>query len=126
MTNQSYQIEFSIGSSPAILFRFITNPSCLSQWFADEVKVEDHHYTFVWNGYDEEAELSELEENKKATFSWINNDNNEYFSFEIEKSEVTGDTILLITDFANEDEIEDQKLLWENQITVLKRLVGST
>ncbi len=126
MPNQSYQIEFSIGSSPSILFKFITNPSCLAQWFADEVQVEDHRYNFIWNGHAEEAELSEMEENKKATFSWLNSDDDEYVSFEIAKSEVTGDTILIITDFADQDEIEDQKLLWENQVTILKRLVGVT
>ncbi len=123
MAYTSYQVEFSIGSSPSILFQFIATPSGLSQWFADEVKADSNHYFFTWDGYSEEAELVEEEEEKKVKFYWQDSEDT-FFSFEIDKSEVTGDTILIITDFAEENEIEDQKLLWENQITTLKRVIG--
>lgn len=125
MSYKSYQVEFSIGSSPSILFQFLSTPSGLSQWFADEVRADSKHYFFSWEGYGEEAELVEEEEDKKVTFLWKDSDET-YFSFEIQRSEVTGDTILIITDFAEENEIEDQKMLWENQITILKRLVGGS
>lgn len=124
MANQSYQVEFSIRSSPSILFKFLATPSGLSQWFADDVRADDDHFVFTWNGFGEEAELLEIEENEKVKFLWTNNEDEEYFSFEISKSEVTGDTILIITDFAEEDDLEDQKLLWESQVNTLKRLVG--
>jgi uncharacterized protein YndB with AHSA1/START domain len=123
MTYKSYQVEFSIGSTASILFQFLITPSGLSQWFADDVKADSNHYFFTWDGYSEEAELVEEEEDKKVKFSWQDSDDT-FFSFEIDKSEVTGDTILIITDFAEENEIEDQKLLWENQITTLKRVIG--
>lgn len=126
MAIRSYQVEFSIRSSPSILFNFLSTPSGLSQWFADEVKANDDHYVFSWNGVGEEAELVELEENKKVKFIWTNSEEEVFFSFEIDKSEVTGDTILIITDFADEEEIEDQQLLWESQVYTLKRLVGGT
>ncbi|PSR03520.1 MAG: hypothetical protein BRD50_05810 [Bacteroidetes bacterium SW_11_45_7] len=123
MTHKSYQVEFSIGSTASILFQFLITPTGLSQWFADDVKADSNHYFFTWDGYSEEAELVEEEEDKKVKFSWQDSDDT-FFSFEIDKSEVTGDTILIITDFAEENEIEDQKLLWENQITTLKRVIG--
>lgn len=32
----------------------------------------------------------------------------------------------MVTDFAFEDEIEESKMLWESQISDLKKLVGSS
>lgn len=125
MAQKSYQVEFSMGSTPSILFQFLVTPSGLSQWFAEDVKADSDHYVFSWNGYVEEAQLVEQEEDKKVKFLWKDSEDT-YISFQIDKSEVTGDTILIITDFADENEIEDQKLVWENQITLLKRLVGGS
>jgi len=31
----------------------------------------------------------------------------------------------MITDFAEEDEVEENKMLWENQISDLKQVIGS-
>jgi hypothetical protein len=52
-------------------------------------------------------------------------DNDEYFEFRIEKSPVTNETILTVTDFADKKEVGDQTLLWEAQIHDLKHRVGS-
>jgi hypothetical protein len=49
----------------------------------------------------------------------------EYFEFRIEKSPVTNETLLTVTDFADKNEISDQTLLWEAQIHDLKHRVGS-
>jgi hypothetical protein len=37
---------------------------------------------------------------------------------------LTGDTALLVTDYAEEDEIEEATLLWEKQLGDLKRVLG--
>jgi hypothetical protein len=34
-------------------------------------------------------------------------------------------SVLLITDFAEEDEIDEAKQLWESQISNLKRIIGA-
>jgi hypothetical protein len=49
----------------------------------------------------------------------------EYFEFRIEKSPVTNETILTITDFAEKNEVADQGLLWDAQIHDLMHRVGS-
>jgi len=58
-----------------------------------------------------------------AVWDWMKND--EYFEFRIEKSPVTNETILTITDFADKKEIGDQELLWDAQIHDLKHRIGS-
>ena len=65
------------------------------------------------------------EENEYVVFKWDWMKNDEYFEFRIEKSPVTNETILTITDFADKKEIGDQELLWDAQIHDLKHRIGS-
>ena len=39
--------------------------------------------------------------------------------------EITKDVSIVIIDFADEDEVEESKSLWENQISDLKHVLGS-
>ena len=54
----------------------------------------------------------------------MDNPSDEYFQFEVTKDELTGDIGLLITDFVDEDEVEEMNLLWESQVTDLKHALG--
>jgi hypothetical protein len=49
-----------------------------------------------------------------------------FFEIRIVVDEITKDVSLMVTDFAFEDEIEESKMLWESQISDLKKLVGSS
>jgi hypothetical protein len=65
------------------------------------------------------------EENEYVVYKWDWMDEDEYFEFRIEKSPVTNETLLTITDFAEKNDIGDQTLLWEAQMHDLKHRVGS-
>jgi len=121
---KSFTLEFAFRASPNILFGFLTTPSGLAQWFADMVDVEDGTYTFTWSGDEEHAVLIEKNEPELARFRWLEGPDNEFFEFKIIQSEVTGDTILFITDFAEEGELEEQQLLWSSQIANLQTRIG--
>jgi hypothetical protein len=41
------------------------------------------------------------------------------------EDEITKDVSLVVVDFAFEDELSESKLLWENQISDLKHVIGS-
>ncbi len=123
-----FEIEFPINASPQLLFQYISTPSGLSEWFADNVNSRGEIYTFVWDGSEEKAKLTNKKTDEKVRFRWIDEDGNEdvnFFELKIVRDEITKDVILLITDFADEDEVEDQKLLWDSQIHDLKTILGS-
>lgn len=123
---QLYTLEYPVRSSPAILFEFLCTPSGLSEWFADKVdENKEHIFTFTWNNAAEKAELVDMQENKFVKFRWLDGPKDEYFQFEIEKSEVTNQTILIIKDFAEKKEIKDQQQLWEYQIKDLFHRIGA-
>lgn len=119
-----YEMEFVFKASPNILFSFLTTPSGLTQWFADSVTIKDDVYTFEWSGSEERAVCLEKHEPNLVKFKWEESGDGEYFQFRIGQSEVTGDTILYVADFAEDVELDDQKMLWENQIADLQKRVG--
>lgn len=126
MANRSkYTIEYSVKCSPSILFPFLSTPSGLGEWFADNVKQRENSFTFNWEGNNEHAEMIAAEENEYVVFKWDWMNSDEYFEFRIEKSPVTDETILTITDFADKKELIDQERLWDAQIHDLKHRIGS-
>jgi hypothetical protein len=69
--------------------------------------------------------LVESQENKFVRYKWLTAPKEEYFEFEIEKSEITNQTILIIKDFAEKKEIKDQSQLWEYQVKDLFHRIGA-
>ncbi len=122
---KSFTLEYVIKSSPAILYDFISTPAGLAQWFADKVDSNNSHWNFEWNGSEEEAELLESHEPVFVKFRWTYQSKDEYFEMRIKISEVSRDTILCITDFAEANEMKDQSLLWDSTIKNLKHHIGS-
>lgn len=124
MQRVQFNMEFIFKASPTILYKFLTTPACLIRWFCDGVDIDDDIYTFNWNGGEEEAELLDDIEDELLRFKWQDSDDREFLEFRMYTSPVTGETILEITDFADEDEVDDQKMLWESQMKVLRQETG--
>lgn len=123
-----YEIEFPINSSPQLLFQYISTPSGLSEWFADNVNSRGEFFTFIWNDSEEKARLASKKSGEKVKFRWIddhNKDTDYFFELHILVDELTKDVTLMVVDFADKDEIKEATLLWENQISDLKHLIGS-
>ncbi len=120
-----YTLEYPVRCSPVILYEFLSTSSGLQEWFADKVEDRDGHFNFSWNGSEEEAEVLGTEENKFIRFHWMDAPKDEYFEFGIDKSEVTNQTILVITDFADKKEVKDQSQLWETQVKELFYRLGN-
>ena len=124
-TKKQYTIEYDFHASPQLLFQYLSTPSGLSEWFADNVNSRGEDFTFLWNDSEEEAKLLSLKADKTIRFQW-KEDQDSFFQFEIVVDEITKDVSLLVTDFAEEDEIEESQMLWNNLIADLKQVLGST
>ncbi len=120
MSRVQIKMEFIFKASPAILYSFLTTPSTLIRWFCDEVDIQDDTYTFTWDGADEIAELIDDIEEERLRFQWEDAEDNEYLEYFMYKSDVTNETVLEIHDWCDDDEVQEQKDLWESQIKVLR------
>ena len=126
MTREKFQSEFVINASPSLLYNYISNPSGLSEWFADNVNSRGEKYTFIWDGDEQSAFLIKSKQDTYVRFQWEDVEDTKYFfELNIVEDDLTGDVSLMITDFADSDEIEEAKLLWESQIEDLKKILGS-
>tara|TARA_S200000501_G_scaffold175442_1_gene165179 strand:+ start:2662 stop:3051 length:390 start_codon:yes stop_codon:yes gene_type:complete len=123
-----FEMEFPIKVSQKLLFQYISTPSGLSEWFADNVNSRGEIFIFIWNDSEESAKLIRKINNEKIQFQWLNDEDTDfYFELRIQFDEITKDVSLIVTDFADdEDEVEESKLLWTNQISDLKKVLGST
>ena len=127
-TKVKYELEFQLNSSPQLLYQYISTPSGLSEWFADNVNSRGEFFTFIWDGSEEKARLSSKKSDEKVKFRWIDEDNKDtdfYFELRILEDEITKDVSLMVTDYAMEEDLDEVKLLWESQISDLKHVIGS-
>jgi uncharacterized protein YndB with AHSA1/START domain len=123
-----FELEYIINSPTRVLFDRLSTPEGLAEWFADNVTVDNDVFTFYWDKIEARARLAHLKENKTARFEWLDfaDSQTNYFEFRIVIHELTNDTALIITDHADEDEIDDAKDLWDTQISNLKKVLGLT
>ncbi len=120
-----FELEFVIQSSPQLLYQYLSTPSGLSEWFADNVNSRGESFNFIWDDSEEQAKLLKKKSDEFVKFSWAENDDDSFFEMKIIVDEITKDVSLFITDFAEEDEMDEAKMLWENQVSDLKQVLGS-
>ncbi len=121
-----YELEFPIQASPNMLYQYISSASSLSEWYADNVNSRGKIFSFFWDGNEEQAELVSSKNNQFVKFKWLEEDDDYYFEIKIVVDELTKDVSLMVTDFSDEDEVEESKMLWESQIADLKQVLGSS
>ncbi len=124
MKRVSFDMEFIFRASPAILYTFLTTPACLVRWFCDGVDINTDVFTFTWDGADENAEMVDDIQEERVRFKWEDAEEGEYLEFRMYKSGVTNETVLEITDFCDDDEVESQQDLWNTQLQKLKTECG--
>lgn len=128
MEKVKFQVEYPINSSRGVLFNIFSTPSGLSEWFCDDVNIKKDVHTFLWDGSEESARLISKKRDEFAKFRWLEDEEdgvNSFFEFRIKVDDLTGDTALVITDFAEEDEVDDAKELWSAQVDRLKQVLGA-
>ncbi len=125
MEKIKYELEFILNTSTTILYKCLHTPSGLSEWFADNVNVNNDVYTFFWDGSEENAKLLKKRKMESVKFQWEDDEGEDYyFEMLIRVDPMTNQVALIITDFAEEDEMDDAKLLWENAISNLRQSIG--
>jgi len=120
-----FELEIPIQASPSFLYQYVSTPDSLGEWFADNVNSRGKLFTFMWDDSEEVAERISLKQGEFIRFKWEEDeDKNSYFEFRIQVDALTKDVSLIITDFAEDDEIEESKMFWENQVAELKHVIG--
>lgn len=118
-------LEYTLNSSPKVLYPRLSTPGGLTEWFADDVNVKGNIFFFIWDESEQKAELVQKKENTYIRFKWLDDPEEPTFEFRINVDEITGDVALVITDTIDEEDEDDVVGLWDSQISELKHVLGS-
>jgi uncharacterized protein YndB with AHSA1/START domain len=127
MKREKIYLEYALNTtSKNIIWSSISTPAGLEEWFADKVLSNDKIATFFWGKTESrEAEIVAIRAYAYIRFRWLDSENEkEYFEIKMSNNELTNDFVLEVTDFAEEDEVEDLIELWNSQIDRLCRAFG--
>jgi hypothetical protein len=130
MSNKvKFEAEYLLKVSLKVLESSMSTPAGLADWFADDVKVKEDIYTFIWDKTEEKARLKNKRLGHSVRFVWLYDEeenNGAYFEFTYTIDPMTKSLVLKIVDFADdEDEVKEAKHLWDSQIQELKRHLGA-
>tara|TARA_B100000508_G_scaffold132802_1_gene122049 strand:+ start:1319 stop:1708 length:390 start_codon:yes stop_codon:yes gene_type:complete len=123
-----FEQEYLLKTSPKVLNSMMMTPSGLSEWFSDDVNIKDDIYTFYWDGSEEKARLLGKKANEYIKLRWLEDEEDgldTYLEIRFKVDPMTKAVVVNITSFAEEDELEESQLYWENTIGDLKRVIGA-
>jgi uncharacterized protein YndB with AHSA1/START domain len=128
MTKYRYSAEFEMKASPKMLFPYLNSPGGLSEWFADDVNIDDRkNFHFIWDGVNHTARLSAQRTNKYVKFDFLTDNGDEdasYIEFKVDQNELTQSTFLKVVDYSDMNDAQDLEELWENLVVKLREIVG--
>ena len=133
MGKQRIDIEYPLTTkSPNIIWEQISSAHGLERWLADHVKEENGIFTFTWGEpwtqQDiRQAHLIESVKHDHIRLKWDYDDDTDsesYWEMRIGKSDLTHYLTLFITDFAEDDDADGLKILWESNLDRLHRASG--
>lgn len=126
MKKEKIILEYSLNyAAEHILWIMIGTPLGLAEWFSDGVTVEDDLYTFTWDDYDQSAKLLDKKDGEFIRFQWENDAGTEaYFEMAVVTQDLSGNVVLIVTEYCLPEDVEDFKLLWNQHVEDLRRKIG--
>ncbi|MBR5592455.1 MAG: hypothetical protein IKW46_00120 [Bacteroidaceae bacterium] len=125
MSKEKIFLEYPLRGSAVMIWKYIGTTAGLSPWFADKVESLNRTYIFHWGKTEKRvAYLVSQRNGVYVKFRWEDEPQSTFFEMRISYNELTREYTLEVTDFADKNEIEDQKDLWNSQIENLRRQSG--
>lgn len=131
MSKQRIHIEKELKcKSNNIIWPLLSTPEGLKKWIADDVTRDGDRVTFTWGelwGSHEirSAEVREEAKGERIRFVWDDDDDEDAFwELGLEWSDITGDFILIITDFAYEEDMDSIYDIWDQNLEQLHMNTG--
>jgi len=130
---QKITLEYPLSTkSTRLVWDMISNAAGLQKWLADQVVEDEESMTFTWGHpwTERDTKKSRILEKERMNYIRMLWDYHEdtpeaYWEMKIMESDLTGMLSLLITDFAaDDDEENDLRDLWDANFERLHRVSG--
>jgi len=126
-----FTADYEIHASIKMLYPYIQTASGLSEWFADDVTINnnDKSFTFFWDNEEHRAKLVAFRTNHFVRFDFLpetKGDENDpsYVELRLDFNELTQSTYLKILDYSDFDDQRELHSLWDGLIELLRKIVG--
>ena len=113
--------------SEKTIWPLISTPEGLAKWIADEVTRDGESLQFTWGvdwRHHEERTAVVTQEVPPIHFGWMWEDEDFSVEMEIKRSDITGDYILIVTDYAEKDDEDWLRAVWESNFERLHSTTG--
>ena len=132
MGKQRIDIEYPLATkSLNLVWEQISSAHGLERWIADHVTEENGVFTFTWGEPWTEHDIRQAKlieyvryDHIRLKWDYDDEDDDSYWEMRVEKSELTNHLNLLITDFAEDDDADGLRILWESNLDRLHRASG--
>lgn len=126
-----FTADYEIHASIKMLYPYIQTASGLSEWFADNVTINnlDKTFTFIWDHDEHKARMAAHRANHFVRFEFVpENEEDEkdpsYFELRLEFNELTQSVFLKVTDYSDFDDLRELNDLWNSLVESLRKIVG--
>jgi hypothetical protein len=126
-----FTADYEIHASIKMLYPYIQTASGLSEWFADDVRInnESKTYTFYWDNEEHKARQIAHRTNHFARFEFVPEVEGEekdpaYFELRLEFNELTQSVFLRVFDYSDFDDQRELQDLWDGLVEALRKTVG--
>ncbi|HLT08161.1 MAG TPA: START-like domain-containing protein [Cyclobacteriaceae bacterium] len=131
MVKNKFVADYQINTSRKIIYPYLSTASGLSQWFADDVTInEDKVYNFVYDGEDHYARAVIMRNNHSVKFEFfeptleMEEEDRSYIEFRLDENELTQTLFLRVIDYSDAYNDEELESIWEGLIGALKEIIG--
>ena len=126
---EKFEGDFEIKASKKMLYPYISTASGLSQWFADDVNInEDKEFNFIYDEEDHKARMASHRLNQYVKFEFPDDMDEDghpsYVELHLEENEITQTVYLKVVDYSDFEDTEEQYELWQDLVHSLKEIVG--
>jgi hypothetical protein len=126
-----FTADYEIHASIKMLYPYIQTAGGLSEWFADDVRINNINktFTFLWDHESHVAKQVAHRTNHFVRFEFVPESLNDetdpaYFELRLEFNELTQSVYLKIVDYSDFDDIGELRDLWDGLVENLRKTVG--
>jgi hypothetical protein len=126
-----FSADYEFHASVKMLYPYLQSASGLSEWFCDDVKInnESKTLTFFWDNEEHQAVQAAHRVNHSVKFEFLPENSDDqadpsYLEFRLETNDLTQSVFLHITDYSDFEDQKELQDLWDDLVGDLKKIVG--
>jgi hypothetical protein len=126
-----FTADYEVHASIKMLYPYIQTASGLSEWFADDVRINnmDKTFTFCWDNEEHKAKQVAHRTNHFVRFEFVpegvgDEKDPSYFELRLEFNEMTQSVYLKVFDYSDIADTNEVQDLWNGLMENLRKTVG--